>query len=123
MMSKYTARELNKTVWVNPLQVSGSIHWTKIKEGLRVAVLEHGSMCNQEWDKLKEPIFYTGVVSQIWGNPDSPIVTIVFDDKPNCMSISFGLKEYSGIIITEPVRQERKVRCNEGFTHTKVWFT
>jgi hypothetical protein len=95
-------------IYYSASQVTNSIHPSQFVVGLRVAVLNYDELSNfTDKDITDKACFYTGVVESIWGNPSDPIVTIKFDDKPNAISISFGIKQYARFIIKEPKPHER----------------
>lgn len=86
-------------VYYRASQVERSIHPKDFKVGLPVAVLDDRMEFR---DKVPRPIFYTGIVEKIWGNPDDPIVTIKYDAHPYAVNISFGIKQNSIFCIPVP---------------------
>ncbi len=102
-------------VYYRAYQVERCLRPEHFKVGLRLAVLENRS---QFTDKIPEETFYVGTVKRIWGNPDDPLVDIVYDGHPWSLGITFGIKQYHLMCIPLPV--ERVVKSPPKRTRAKT---
>lgn len=97
-------------VYSRPTQVTNCLRPSDFKKGLRLAVLEPREQFTGD---PPEFVFYPGTVQNIWGNPDDPIVTILYDGHPWSLDVSFGIKQNACMCIplslpTGPKRRLRK---------------
>lgn len=94
-------------VYYRAYQVERCLRPEDFKEGLRLAVLENR---HQFTGEIPEEIFYVGTVKRIWGNPDDPLVDIVFDGHPYALGITFGIKQNNLMCIPLPKGSTPKAR-------------
>lgn len=95
------------TVYYRASQVGRCLRPEDFKVGLAVGVLEQRLEFS---GKVPDPIFYTGVVEKIWGNPDDPLVTIKYDAHPMAVNISFGIKQNYLFCIPVPAPKTKPVK-------------
>lgn len=94
-------------VYYRAYQVERCLRPEHFKVGLRLAVLENREQFTSE---IPEETFYVGTVKKIYGNPEDPLVEIVYDAHPWSVAITFGIKQNHLMCIPLPVERTPKKR-------------